>query len=438
MDIFVKYVLYSISILCISIIGVFISTKRSSFLSGVNGLNMMSLLFLGIGPFCYLFYQIDERPDKIVSGIVIIRLFVEIAPYFIIGYVFSLALQLLIKRLHEKNTGEIDLIHADEKLLNKVKLLFFILSITGYQLAKLEISSSGLGTVFPVLKSFLYPNMVLSIYTLNFRKKESVFLALLICLVGLYFAVTSWWRSELIMAFGAIVSGLLLQSKKAIIPVVILGVVGIMYVLPFQQVKKLDYEKAKENLGGVFVKTLNLTYEERLAFASMFFAERINYGRELAYAQNGINKRYLEYRYGMSYVEIFLQLIPRVVWAEKPSFNTYNNRERARRLGLIGEEDESTAWGVNIYADFILNFSYKWLILFVPLIMLLFRELDKLAYNFSENVVIRFIITSTLFFISFEMVSLLYTSTFILWCFIMAKLMEHSLRVKWQRTFKVR
>lgn len=49
----------------------------------------------------------------------------------------------------------------------------------------------------------------------------------------------------------------------------------------------------------------------------MFFAERINYGRELAYAQNGINKRYLEYRYGMSYVEIFLQLIPRVVWARK-------------------------------------------------------------------------------------------------------------------------
>lgn len=77
---------------------------------GVNGLNMMSLLFLGIGPFCYLFYQITTSRMKIVSGIMIIKLFAEIAPYFIIGYVFSLVLQVLLKRVHERNTEEIDLI----------------------------------------------------------------------------------------------------------------------------------------------------------------------------------------------------------------------------------------------------------------------------------------------------------------------------------------
>lgn len=398
---------------------------------------MMALLFMGIGPFCYLFNQIEDRPDKIISGVTVIKLFNMLAPFFIIGYIVSLLIQFSFKEGIDNKKIQGELVDFNEGLLNKVKVLFFILSVVGYKLAQLEISTSGLGTLFPVFKSFLYPNMVLSIYTVQIKRGKSLLLALIICITGFYFAVTSWWRSELIMVSGAIIVGLLLKSRKTMFPVIILGIIGILYILPFQQLKKIEYEKTKQNLSGTFVKTLNLSFEERLAFASSFFAERINYGRELAYSQNGINKGYLEYRSGRSYLEVFLQLIPRLIWPDKPSFNTYNNRERALILGLVNEESDNTAWGVNIYADFILNFPFQWLILFVPLIMLVFRWLDKLAQGFSENIIVKFMITSTLFFISFEMVSLLYTSTFILWCFIVAKGMEYVLRMRWRKRLTI-
>jgi hypothetical protein len=419
-----------------SIVGMFISAKKGSFLTGVNGLNMMALLFLGVGPLCYIFFPIDERGDKIVSPQTVMQLFALIAPYFISGYTLSLLIQLFMKSSDGSKTLYKELLVPSDQLLKtlaKGKILFFILSTVGYMLAKLEISSSGLGTLFPVFKSFLYPNMVLSIYTLNTKNSKSLLMMLLICSVGFYFAVTSWWRSELIMASGAIVIGLLLKSKRAIVPVIILGLFGILYILPFQQVKKFEYERTKKDLTGTFLKTLQLSLDERVAFASMFFAERINYGREISYAQNGLNKGYVQYRNGMSYLEVVLQLIPRVIWTDKPSFNTYNNRERAMKLGLIGDEDEFTAWGVNIYAEFILNFNFFWLVFFVPAVMLLFRWLDHLAIRLSEDEVIRFMITVTLFFISFEMVSLLFTSTFILWCFIVAKLFENVLRMRWRK-----
>ncbi len=397
----------------------------------------MSLLFMGIGPFCYLFNQIEDRPDKIISGLMVIKLFNTLAPFFIIGYIVSLLVQLSFKEYPDNKKIQGELLDSNEGLLNKVKVLFFVLSVVGYQLAQLEISTSGIGTLFPVFKTFLYPNMVLSIYTVQIKRGKSVLLALIICFTGFYFAVTSWWRSELILASGAIVVGLLLKSRKTMFPVIVLGIIGILYILPFQQIKKIEYEKTKQNLAGTFIKTLNLSFDERLAFASSFFAERINYGRELSYSQNGINKGYLEYRFGLSYLEVFLQLIPRIVWQDKPSFNTYNNRERALILGLVNEESDSTAWGVNIYADFILNFPYQWLILFIPIIMLVFRWLDKQAQGFSDNIIVKFMITSTLFFISFEMVSLLYTSTFILWCFIVAKGMGYVLRMRWRKRLTI-
>jgi len=149
-----------------------------------------------------------------------------------------------------------------------------------------------------------------------------------------------------------------------------------------------------------------------------------------------MNRNWLNYKEGETYEQIVLQLVPRILWPDKPSFNQYSNHYIPRRIGLVGEEVEYTSWGVNAYAEFIMNFHYKYLLVFVPLLFGVVNIIDRLISSIYKNPIIMWVTSTSFFFTTFEMVGVVNVSTYILWLLIINKLIEVLFRMRLNRPLK--
>jgi hypothetical protein len=80
------------------------------------------------------------------------------------------------------------------------------------------------------------------------------------------------------------------------------------------------------------------------------------------------------YQEGGTYLNFFLNLIPRFLWQDKPSMNSFSN-SLPREYGILGFDDERTSVGLGLLGEAWVNFGYLGVLLFMPLYGVIYRFL---------------------------------------------------------------
>ena len=412
--------LYYLCIILLGVINISFKIKQSKLLTAVSGLHFTFILFFGLGGLTYA--RVELPSDVRVTRDIIDEKLALIVPYLFFGYLIISLIEYQ-KNARLKNEKNIAVTNLNEillkfKNLNLFNSVFFGLAFLGSLFSQLSMANSGIGTFIPVFNNFLFPITILIIYNFKSSDKFSfILLILLIALVG-FNAFTSAWRSQLLFFAGSVLIGLNLRGKLNFYLVLSLAIVYFLFILPFQQIKKYNYVEYAKGPLETLAKTFDLSFSERIDIASLFIAERINYNREICFVVNGLETNNLEYRNGESYSELFLQLIPRFFWPEKPSYNYFSGYVLPRKVGLLGVEDESTSWGVNSFAEFSYNFSYNYLPIFIIIFYFVLNYFDVLVVKLKLLPEFAWLLQTTLFFLSMNLVSVIYSSTYFLWAFI--------------------
>jgi hypothetical protein len=411
-------------ILLLSLNNIKIRTKRKLFLTSITGLHITILVFFAVGPFFYSLFGLVEREPSIFIFISMNKVY----PYLFFGYFIISIIE--YRNRNKISNEDISLIQIFNNV-NLNKFNFTIVSLTLFSIffPSDEITSSGLGTIFPVLSNFLLPITILIVFNLKKNDSASVFIFIVTILIAGYNAFLSSWRSQLFLFLGSLLIGWNLKSKINQKLLIFFCICIFLILLPFQQAKKLNVEREFDTIEE-FTNSLNYSLSERIEIGSSFFSERINYGRELGYVQNALDQNRLELRNGETYKEIFYQLIPRFLWPYKPSYNQFTGREIPRKIGLVGFSDENTSWAVNSFAEYIYNFSYETLPIFIFLIYFLLFLLDFFASKWNLSPSYKWLLKTTLFFLSLNLVSVIFSSTYFIWTFIVIKVLDYMSKLK--------
>jgi hypothetical protein len=413
--------LLALLIIVTAIFNIIRMLKRRTLITAIGGLHLNLLIFYGIGPIANTFVTL-WWDYKFARGLNVYTN--QILTYVAFCYlIFTVITVLFFNKRNSKSARWLEM-SQDVSSLNRLNAKILVLAFVGYLFADQEIAFSGIGTIFPVFKNLLFPSLVLMIY--NARKQSPTSIVLLLAgfmLVGMN-AFFSTWRSELIMFMFSIGIGLVLRNKKFLKYGIIFGPLFIALVLPFQLLKKSGKISEDENIVSAFFNTLSNPDLKRSNLALDFLSFRLNYARECAYVLRGIKMGSIEYRYGETYNETVLQLVPRVFWPDKPSYNYLINRVIPRKIGLLSNIDKYTSWGLNYYAEFLYNFPLNFFPVFFVFYFLLLALLGRLAESMKLSNEALLLLQFTLFFQVLNTVSLTFSSTYFLWIFIVIKLLD--------------
>jgi hypothetical protein len=389
--------------------------KARRLVSAVSGLHVNVLLFCGIGPFCYTLYDSDQER---VSRVELVQAMVESGLMFLLGYSIALLLERLLRRP----------VASRDSLASSVNVVWIgillALSGAGYAVTAMGGGTSGLGTIFPLAKNLLYPAVMLIVLRCNRRDAQSVLISSAVLLLGLFVSVRSAWRSELIMFLGCIGLSVLLRSIKTAVAYALIGIASLFVLIPFQNYKKAYHEETLADLGGSFAAAQDIEFNARLETVEDFFGIRINSIREMGYVLKALDNGAVELRGGATYWESVLQLIPRFVWPNKPSFNQFTGFYLSRAVGLVAWDDENTSWGVNLFAEFLVNYPVIGLIWCVPLVFLVMAGMDRLASRLFVTPAAAWVTEAALFFLSFQLVGVINATTYYFWTFILIAVID--------------
>ncbi|MBX3256522.1 MAG: hypothetical protein KF862_20465 [Chitinophagaceae bacterium] len=409
--------LVSIGVILVGIFNIWLLIKKNNFMSAQGGLHVNLLVFYGLGPLANGFAKIQW--DRYIMQT--IPVYLNMVQWTILISYTSITLLFLIRQKKSNTFFSFqkwkDARQADINILTGVMLF---LAIIGYFFAKTEAAKSGIGTIFVVLKNLLFPTLVLLIWKATIKDKASIFLVCLgFLLVGIN-AFISQWRSELLVFLFSIGAGLVLRNKRFFWLGLLAGPFFLLFILPFQNLKKAGKIKEDESYTDAFLISLN-SRTNPFDMALNFVAYRLNYGRESAYVVRGIDRKYIDYRYGETYQEMFLQLIPRVLWPDKPSYNYYTGFVLPRKIGLSSKFDRHTSWGVNYFAEFLFNFPLRFLPIFFMLYWMILRWFDSLPSKMELSIELRAMLQFALFFQVLSTVNIVNAATYFLWIFIIIK-----------------
>jgi hypothetical protein len=394
--------------------------RHGKLLSAVAGLHSSVLLFMGVGPFAYTYLQ--DYGERIGFEALLSSLAGPYA-YFLVGY----AIEVCIEQFVSRRRAEADRFSLDD--IDVPTVFFFgLLSLIGYTFSLFEFSRSGAGTIFQVLSAFLYPVIVIAV--IAYRPKELLSNVVTLVVLGLagYFAIYSLWRSQLIMLIGAIGIGAIFRSRGGIVIFGVLAIIILYVVLPFQQLKKFNSEQFFEDPEVFVYASLDMSMEDRHSIINQFLGIRMNGARELAYVQAALDDGQISPRNGAGYIDAALQLIPRIVWPSKPSFNETTGFLLPREIGLVSWNDPYTSWGVNFWAEIALNYSYKMFIVLVPLFFFGARRLDAALSRIITQSGRRWIAGATLFFLFLQLVSIVNFVTYLLWFYLIIVMTDYVSR----------
>lgn len=393
--------------------------KRDVLVSTVGGLHLNAFVCCGIGGFCFVTF--GSSTDRIPYDLSM-DYFPRVGLAFLLGYLFwvPVELRLASRAATTKNRQPVGHHFGSTPLL-----CLLLLSFVGYFGSQSDLALSGVGTVFPVLKGFLYPSVVLAIMQASSKDAASVVLATLVLVLATYLAVLSPWRSELIMLTACLGLAWGLKFRGALPAIGALLLVGILLLLPFADYKKNNYEEFQRDPTGAFIQSFGMDLDERVTFTGRFLGVRVDALREMVYVENALDRRWTEYRYGNTYWEVVQQLVPRLLWPNKPSFNQTTNFLLPRQIGLLAWDDPHTSWGVSLYAEFIWNLPYVNLVWFVPLAFAVAQALDVGVDRFFVKAGARWFVKLNLFFLAFQIVGLVGAVTYVLWTFIAVKVVGY-------------
>jgi hypothetical protein len=388
------------------------------------GLHANVLLFGAVGSAAYALAPGVERVRGIPESMVLVGW------PFVIGYIAYVAYEFWSTR------DEAPSARADSRADLSPSFIGVVLlaALVGYIGSGTDFSGSGVGTIFPVLKMFWYPAVAASVLVATKERVSS--LVVLASAVGVQtaFALLSGWRSELLSVAGAILLGLVLRRRAWLWVSPVIVVVTVLLLLPFAQLKKTDYARVQADPIAAFEETAAMPIDERITLVTEIWAERVNFVREMAFINAALESSRIDVRGGDTYVEAMMQLVPRIFWPEKPSFNVSTNYYLARDVGLVGWADSDTSWGVSLFAEIVWNFRALHLLWAVPLIFLLGSQFDRTAARIRHKGVLWFVQTACFFF-GAGIVGLVNALTFLLWSLLIGVGADRVLAMSVRRPF---
>ncbi len=398
--------------------------RSGTLLGAAGGLHVNILLFFGLGMLSYSWPTVTvEREFAFVT-----KAWSEAGLMLALGY----GVVLLLERRTQKNINPVLHINNIEPTAQTVAVLtgLWLLSVVGYLIANFEFANSGAGTIFPVLKLFGYPALVVAVWMVRFRQPYTVVLLSFLFAISGYFAIVSAWRSELILLGASISMGLLLKGRRFFWMAPVCLVLILLFLLPFANEKKLHYKQVSADRLAAFEKTMELPMDKRMEFVADFWGKRINGARELAFVVHGLQYERISLRYGASYWEALQQLVPRELWPGKPAFNLETNYYLARRIGLVGREDRSTSWGINYLAETVWNFGILGLIWGLPITFLAASWLDKWTERNLRRPIMVILVKGALFFVFMDLVGIVNVTTYVLWLCIVGYGVDRILKIE--------
>jgi hypothetical protein len=395
--------------------------SRGRLLTMVGGLHTNIALLLGVGPIAYLNYFVNNSEKFSVLEPRAIDQIEQFGPYLVGSYIIWIVIDLLVIR----DSTRIDITTVANRISPTFLICFMGLSLLGYFLSGFEFSTSGVGTIFPVLKNYMYPVLLVSISKVRSHSLESLILAFGLILLTGFLSFYSAWRSELIIYLVTVTLGIMIRIPKFTPFLVFFVLVGCFLLFPFLQYKKNYYLKFQADPFNAFLESQNIDFDERQNVFFQFFSTRINGMREMGYVDRAVKENIIGYRDGGTYTDAMLQLVPRVIWPDKPEFNKLVNAWLPRQIGLVDRNDQGTSWGVNVYAEFLWNFPAPYLLVLTPILFLLCTVIDRQTSHIFKTESTYLIASTTLFFTSLSLVGMVVTTTYVVWNIIIMKVVDN-------------
>ena len=405
-----------------SLWGIFWALKQGRMISATAGLHLNALLLVAIGPIIYVLT--DPLPERL-PFFQTVSFITNVAEYFLIGYVFWSVIEwfLIVQPNRIIASRRLDIQSISMTLL----VILSFMSLVGYLAAQLAFATSGIGTIIIVMKNFMYPCLLSILLRTRWRHPSDVFIAVVWSGCVLILSSASPWRSDLVVSGFCLLLYISIRIPRLTIPLLAVGLMLFWIVLPTLQFKKENHDEFSESPLSAIVTSQKLNIDERTSLLFEFAGTRLNYTREMAYAERGVELGMTNRLEGQSYSASVYQLIPRVIWLNKPSYNHNNNFTIPREIGLLAWNDPGTSWGLNAYAESIINFPVEYLVLFVPLLFLLFHFIELYALKLMKTSSSKFLLSSSLFFLTISLVGLVNLGTFILWCIIFLAIVDFIL-----------
>jgi hypothetical protein len=392
---------------------------RRRLVSAIGGLHFSILIYIVIGPAAYLIY---EPPAERAPYNQLIEYFITVGVPFLVGYSLWVLLEARLSR------GAISSFQVAARIVpSGLVMVVWTIGFMGYFLAQLEIATSGAGTIFIVMKNMLYPSLLIGLCRLRQHDLQSTILALGTLGISIILGATSAWRSDLVVTGVCVVICAIIIVPRLAIPMIAASTVGMWLILPSLQAKKTNFQEYSVSPISAIWNSQDISYDERTDMLATFLAVRVNSLREMAYVARGLDAGLTQSRGGESYINALLHLIPRAIWKSKPSYNLSLNYTLPREIGLVAFTDEGTSWGVNAYAEYLINFPTYSLAIFIPAMFLLFHCFDILSQVIYRSESVQVFAAAVLFFLTFTMVGLVMMGTLMLWGAIFLKLIDYYL-----------
>lgn len=399
--------------------------RRGTLLTGTGGLHTNLLLFIGLGLLAYI---VEGDLSERVPTPFVMRAIALAAPYLVAGYGI-----VALRELRRLPTSQVRDSSITEFATPKVLIVISTLALVGYVGSLSEVATSGLGTVFPILKLLLYPGLVMAIASARLGDPKRAALGAGYTLIVGVLALGSPWRSETIILSAAWCLALLLRRPDRPLRALTLAILAIALAVPFAHEKRVRYADVIARPVETLVEMAAMPVGERLAVLTGFWAVRIDSAREIGYVVDGLESGVIGLRGGLTYWETIQQLVPRVIWPGKPSFNETTNYYLARQLGLVGWDDMDTSWSVSLFAEAVWNFGTPALLLFIPVIFALTDWIDRCVGRQMRQPVTGWLMRVVLFFLFLAVVSLVNSATYVAWGFLVVKALDVWLTMGRQR-----
>jgi hypothetical protein len=388
-------------------IGVWRQYAKGVLFSGSGGAHLNAALFVGVGGLAYVWNTTPER----FSHTSILVYCAKTGWPFLGGYVLWL------------------IIDPANRISPRLLVALFVIGFLSTLVCRVIPAVSGLLIILQVLKNLTYPAFtLLLIRSGRLTTPDLGIIAATSCAAGVS-AFLSPWRSDLVIFGGCFFLAIVLRRprlKLALVGVA-LTLIFALISLPFLQLKKHAPQRFTRDPIGLLVESQSTPIKIRVEMLVNFLGMRVDALREMAYVARGLDSRMIVVRNGASYEEAVLQLIPRVLWPSKPSYNQATGSWLPRHIGLLGMDDVSTSWGVNVYGEAIWNWGALSLLGFVPGYFLSIRIIDAAAVRLLKTRVMRTLVECQLFFLTFQMVGLVNATTYIVWTVLLAWLFENTM-----------
>jgi hypothetical protein len=215
--------------------------------------------------------------------------------------------------------------------------------------------------------------------------------------------------------------------RRISLPVVVLVGVFIMGVLiPFQNVKRANYKAFQENPIGVLQNSLEKGIIERWQEVGEFVAARIDYVRELVYVNRAVEAG-MPLQGGKTYLDALYQMVPRMLWRDKPQMSRWSGYDLPRMVGLLEERDKHTSWAVNMFAEATYNYGLWCLLWFVPLVFLLAEGIERLVDRFLKTPQAAVMSNVSLFYLFLGQVGMIFGVTMVISVVVVGKAIDYGL-----------